>query len=112
MHYFELFHCSKGIVMSDDVLNCWEYMKCGRQPGGDKVDGFGVCPAATETRHDTINRGFNSGRFCWYIEATCCNGDVQGTFFDKFDDCLKCEFFLLVKKQETRHLEIVPNDLQ
>ncbi|MEW5799455.1 MAG: two-CW domain-containing protein [Bacteroidota bacterium] len=98
--------------MSDHTLNCWEYMKCGRQPGGNNVDGLGVCPAATDTKYNLINRGFNSGRFCWYVEATFCNRDVQGTFFDKFDDCLRCEFFLLVEKQEAQNLEIVPNGLQ
>lgn len=30
--------------------NCWEYFKCGREPGGSKVDELGVCPAATEER--------------------------------------------------------------
>jgi len=26
-------------------LNCWEFKKCGRQPGGPKVAELGVCPA-------------------------------------------------------------------
>ena len=45
--------------------NCWEYMKCGRQPGGDKVVDLGVCPAAEDNSYDGLNRGKNAGRFCW-----------------------------------------------
>ena len=26
-------------------MNCWEYMKCGREKGGEKADELGVCPA-------------------------------------------------------------------
>jgi len=28
--------------------NCWEYKKCGREPGGIKVHELGVCPATVE----------------------------------------------------------------
>lgn len=96
--------------MPGHVLNCWEFMHCGREPGGANVGELGVCPAATETKYNSINRGYNSGRFCWYIEATCCDGDVQGVFFDKFDSCIKCDFFLKVQKEEGRHLKIVPDE--
>jgi len=25
--------------------NCWEFKKCGREPGGEKADRLGICPA-------------------------------------------------------------------
>ena len=28
--------------------NCWDYKNCGRQPGGSKVETYGLCPAAVE----------------------------------------------------------------
>ena len=28
-------------------LNCWEYKKCGRQPGGDRAKEMGICPVTT-----------------------------------------------------------------
>ena len=32
-------------------------MKCGRHPGGDKVDKLGLCPAATDSIYDVSTRG-------------------------------------------------------
>jgi hypothetical protein len=45
-------------------LNCREIKKCGREPGGAKVKGLGICPASTEERLDGIYRGKNGGRAC------------------------------------------------
>ena len=28
--------------------NCWEYMKCGREPEGEKVAELGICRAAAD----------------------------------------------------------------
>ncbi len=72
--------------------NCWEYMKCGRQPGGDKADVLGVCPAADDRSYDGINCGKNAGRFCWAVAGTFCGGKVQGTFADKRQSWLSCGF--------------------
>jgi len=81
-------------------LNCWEFMKCGREPGGEKADELGVCPAATEERYDGIQGGKNAGRVCWLIAGTMCNGKVTGTFALKYSDCKKCPFYNKVKKEE------------
>lgn len=81
-------------------LNCWEVMKCGRQPGGEKVGELGICPASTEVRADGMNEGDNGGRACWAIAGTFCRGEVQGTFAKKLGDCRKCKFYSLVMKEE------------
>ena len=81
-------------------LNCWEFTKCGRQPGGEKVFELGVCPAATDATHDGKNGGENSGRFCWKVTGTLCGGGVQRNFASKFLDCTQCEFFNLVRDEE------------
>ena len=83
-----------------ELLNCWQYKKCGRNPGGDKVAEFGICPAAIETRTDKINRGTNGGRACWAISGTLCGGKVQGTFASKLSNCMQCEFYQLVGVEE------------
>ncbi len=49
--------------------NCWEVKKCGRQPGGEKVDELGVCPAAVPNEYDGTNKGNHGGRFCWQLQA-------------------------------------------
>ena len=88
-------------------INCWEYKKCGREPGGTEVHLHGVCPAASEEKYHEINNGLNGGRFCWIVEDTLCGEGVQTSFLDKFEQCLKCKFYLLVRKQEYSSTEIL-----
>jgi hypothetical protein len=85
--------------------NCWEFKKCGREPGGAKSKELGVCPAAVETRVNGANSGKNGGRGCWAITGTLCGGKVQGSFAAKLGNCLQCEFYGLVLKEESPHLE-------
>jgi hypothetical protein len=44
--------------------NCWEFKKCGREPGSAKTAEFGICLAATETRTNGMNSGKNGGCAC------------------------------------------------
>ena len=78
-------------------INCWEFMKCGREPGGLKVDEFGICPAATFEKSDGYLDGKNGGRGCAYITGTYCSGTIQGTKMDKSHNCRVCEFYLKLK---------------
>lgn len=80
--------------------NCWEFKKCGREPGGMKTNELGVCPAATETRTDGVNGGKNGGRACWALAGTLCGGKVQGSFAAKVTNCLQCEFYQKVGAEE------------
>jgi len=80
--------------------NCWEVMKCGREPGGGKAKELGVCPAATDERLDRVHGGKNAGRACWVIAGTFCEGSVQGTFAQKYRDCTTCDFYRQVRKEE------------
>jgi signal transduction histidine kinase len=63
---------------------CWEYMKCGRD-----VNSEAKCPAYP-----------NFGRVCWVVAGTFCEGKVQGTFAQKYEDCRKCDFYQRVVKRE------------
>jgi len=81
-------------------LNCWEFKNCGRQPDGKRIADLGVCPVATEVRLDGIHGGINAGRSCWIITGTLCQGEIQGTFGKKFEDCVKCDFYKTVKREE------------
>jgi hypothetical protein len=78
--------------------NCWEVMKCGREPGGSRAESLGVCPAATEMRLDGVNHGENGGRACWGVPNTHCVGSLTA----KFSQCLECPFFLRVEREENR----------
>lgn len=81
-------------------MNCWEFKKCGREPGGAKSEELGVCPAANEIKVNAVNGGKNGGRVCWVIAGTLCGGKVQGSFATKLTNCMECEFYKLVFKEE------------
>jgi len=80
--------------------NCWEFMQCGREPGGQLVDELGVCPAAVDSRFDGMNQGENGGRSCWAISGTLCHGRVQEKFATKQCDCERCDFYQFVKNSQ------------
>ncbi|MCL5022343.1 MAG: ATP-binding protein [Nitrospirae bacterium] len=65
-------------------VQCWEYMKCGRER-----DATMKCPSYP-----------NFGRICWVVAGTFCEGKVQGTYAQKYEDCKKCEFYRKVEKKE------------
>lgn len=88
-----------GLVMKKK-LNCWEYKKCGRQPGGVNLAEFSVCPAATEKKANGFNGGKNAGRICWAIAYTLCDEKNNKTNAEKLSNCMECDFFKLVSKEE------------
>ncbi|MCF6247164.1 MAG: protein kinase [Desulfobacula sp.] len=81
-------------------MNCWEYHRCGRQPGGKNTIGLGVCPAAQDTSFEGINSGKCAGRFCWAVAGTFCEGKCQGTYAQKQSSCQECDFFKIVLAEE------------
>ncbi|MCF6290687.1 MAG: hypothetical protein L3J03_06815 [Desulfobacterales bacterium] len=81
-------------------LNCWEFKKCGREPGGVKVSELGVCPASTETRVDGVNHGDKGGRACWAVSGTFCKGKIEGTFSSKASSCMLCDFYKKVCREQ------------
>ena len=81
--------------------NCWEFKKCGRNPGGENEKKLGACPVPVASRLDGAHGGKNGGRVCWLIARTMCDGKVQGTFAEKVSDCLAdCDFYKKVKREE------------
>ena len=88
--------------------DCWEYMQCGREPGGHNTAELGACAATTDSRFDGVNGGRNAGRCCWGVAGTLCNGKRDGKFVEKFGDCLKCPFYLEVQKREGVLFELFP----
>lgn len=92
-------------------MNCWEFKKCGRQPGGENVTKLGVCPASIEARVDGVNNGKNGGRACWAVAGTLCRGKVQGGFGAKAPMCMNCEFYKLVWQEEIGYDYKLPNEI-
>ncbi|MDA8174629.1 MAG: hypothetical protein M0018_08570 [Nitrospiraceae bacterium] len=82
-------------------VNCWEFKKCGREAGGANAKQLGVCPASVNDPLHGVHGGVKGGRACWVISGTLCEGTLQGTFARKFSSCKECEFYQLVKKEES-----------
>lgn len=90
-------------------LNCWEAMKCGLEPGGERAKEFGVCPAAIKKELDGVNEGKNGGRACWAMLGTLCHGAdgiprSQDTYTQKLGRCTQCRFYELVAIQQEDEL--------
>ena len=98
----------EGIITQPEIIveglllkqNCWEFLKCGREPGGEKADKSGICPASTDTSVDGLNGGKNGGRMCWTISGTFCEKKIHGIFAKRQLSCRSCNFFKKVKKEE------------
>ncbi len=80
--------------------NCWDFKRCGREPGGLNAEELGICPAATEEKLDGVHGGKNAGRACWVVAGTFCEGKAQGSFAKKYDTCGKCDFYQSVWQEE------------
>jgi len=93
-------------------INCWEFFKCGREPGGEKAKEHGVCPATVSTEFDGVNGGKGCGRFCWVIAGTFCKGKVQGAIANKLMDCINCKFLKQVNEEETREFILTPESIK
>ena len=90
-----------------EVLNCWEYYKCGREEGGVNAFELGICPASTSKENQGINGGKSSGRYCWTIKGTLCHDKIQGDLEDKLLSCINCGFFKLVNYEEGREFTLL-----
>ncbi|MGE5893097.1 MAG: two-CW domain-containing protein [bacterium] len=99
--------------------NCWEFKGCGRGPGGKNVGELGVCPAATYKKLNSIHGGKNAGRVCWLVVGTMCGGEIQGTFAKKYKDCMDCDFYRFVEREEgelfiitIEYIKVIPSPLR
>lgn len=70
--------------------NCWEVMECTKDD----------CPAKKETKLDGVHGGIAAGRACWVVAGTRCQGEVQGEYAQKFQNCSTCKFYLQVREEE------------
>jgi hypothetical protein len=94
---FILFGESEVIIMK---VNCWEHKKCGRHPGGHKVQELGICPVTVSQHLSGAHGGKSAGRACWAVAGSLCGGKVQGSYAQKLNNCWRCDFMNLVKKEE------------
>ena len=86
--------------------NCWEIKKCGREPGGVRVERLGICPAAKETSFTGTNGGVNAGRYCWRVAGTFCDGKAEASLASGLFSCSYCGFYRTVQDEEGDELQL------
>ena len=82
------------------LKQCWEFKKCGREPGGEKVDELGVCPAAVDDKYEGFNRGKKCGRACWLVQGTLCEIKYKGKRHKKQFECYNCVVHQVIREEE------------
>lgn len=63
------------------IKPCWETRYCSE-----------------EWRENCIAWELKSHQFCWFINGTFCNGQVQNSWKEKIEICRKCEVFISMAK--------------
>jgi PAS domain S-box-containing protein len=91
---------------STSKQNCWEFKNCEREPGGMKAHELGICPVFETSCLDGVHHGTHAGRACWVVAGTLCEGKVQGTFAEKENDCMGCDFYKNVLREESDNLHM------
>jgi hypothetical protein len=86
--------------------NCWEFKNCGREQNGSNVEELGICPASIKEALDGVHDGMNAGRACWVVAGSMCDGKRQGTFSQKYNICMECDFYKTVKEEEGTNMEM------
>ena len=66
-------------LLDDNTRPCWEILNC-----------------PTEWREKCTVWELKAGYFCWFINGTYCQGQMQGNWERKIKLCRQCEFFQLM----------------
>jgi hypothetical protein len=85
-------------LMNDNNLNCWQFKKCGREPGGKNVLEYGVCLIPVEIGLDGTNNGKNGGRSCWMQREYACEEIMRTCNVQEIRECRQCDFYKIVKE--------------
>ncbi len=92
--------------------NCWEVMNCGREFNGKNSAKHGVCPVAVSNKYEGVNGGQFSGRFCWVVAGTYCDGDTAGSYAQKLANCINCKFLKQVQEEQGRSFILTPKKVK
>ena len=98
--------CGDEEKSESNRTNCWEYLSCGREPGGSNADEMGVCPVTTFEAADGFLGGRNGGRACVYITGTFCCQVLKGTQRDNKKPCIDCGFYKLLRRENGENMSL------
>jgi hypothetical protein len=85
-------------AMDDNIVNCWQFKKCGREPGGRNISKYGVCSVPLDIVADGINNGENGGRTCWTLREAACQKIMLACSVNEIRECIQCDFYDLIGK--------------
>lgn len=105
LNNFELVGCAP------QKINCWEYVGCGREFGGENIFEQGVCRTSIDISADGINGGKNGGRICWSVSGTFCEERMNGSYAKKILSCRSCDFFRTVREEEGSEFISIRNNV-
>jgi hypothetical protein len=94
----------EGEHIHDTGLNCWEYKKCGREPGGKYVEKYGICLVAIEKNCDGLNGGKNGGRSCWLWRESACAKIMKKSSIQNIRECRACAVYNSIKSKRLKQL--------
>jgi len=74
----------------EELLNCWEIRKCGREKGGEHEEEFGECPVSE----------MNMGHSCWVIAGSFHDGEpyCPRVKNKKIRSCIECGVFKMYSR--------------
>ena len=76
------------------------YRELKNEPCSTTMEDFDLHPSATEEKAGNPKNEKTEGRACSVIPGTVCEGMIQGTFIEKFEECKSCEFYQEIKEKE------------
>ena len=83
------------------AINCWEFMQCGREPGGANTYERGVCQVTTCEKLDGVHNGKNGGRCCWiFFSIFSCGAGNPKNLKEHIATCRQCAFYILLHESE------------
>lgn len=62
-------------------MNCWEFMRCGREAGGRNTEELGICPAYPD-----------NGKRCANVVGTFCDL-IRALRASENSSCSECPFY-------------------
>jgi hypothetical protein len=89
-----------GVIAMVRKYNCWDFMKSGKGPSGNRSEKYDVCPIASESAANGLNGGENGGRICWIIAENGCKCNVKCSVRNIGHSCFQCEFRYKVMAEE------------
>ncbi|MCI5148900.1 MAG: hypothetical protein D3916_05850 [Candidatus Electrothrix sp. MAN1_4] len=85
-------------VMNDSKIDCWEFKKCGREPGGKNIEKYGLCSLVVSLEDNKINNKRNGERLCWSLRESACEGIMRECCVNEIKECRQCTFYIFLQE--------------